>query len=104
MKAVLWDMDGTLVDSEFLHFEALVGAMSSLGLDVPSDLHDHVIGMSAESVHDWLREKHGLKLGFQAWIVKKYEHYLNRVTEITPFEGAIDLWQALETAGVEQAT
>lgn len=96
-------MDGTLVDSEFLHFEALESAMYSLGLSVPADLHDRVIGMSAESVYDWLVEQHGLTLGFQEWIVHKYDLYLKRVTEITPFQGALELWQTLEAAGVKQA-
>lgn len=103
MKAVLWDMDGTLVDSEFLHFEALESAMNSLGLTVPSDLHDRVIGMSAESVYEWLVAHHKLILGFQAWIAHKYDIYLKRVAEIAPFEGALELWQTLETAGVKQA-
>ena len=103
MKAVLWDMDGTMVDSEFLHFEALASAMTSLGLPVPPDLHDHVIGMSAESVHSWLQERHGLDLAFQDWIVLKYDQYLKRVQEIAPFDGALELWSRLDAAGISQA-
>jgi len=103
LKAVLWDMDGTLVDSEFLHFESLVGAMDTLGLEAPNDLHDRVIGMSAEDVYAWLQEKHGITIGFQDWIVLKYDQYLNRVQEIRPFESALDLWHKLEGAGIKQA-
>ena len=38
-QAVAWDIDGTLIDSEPLHHEALVAACQHLGSDV-SDLPD----------------------------------------------------------------
>ena len=37
LKAVLFDMDGVLVDSELLHTKALVSAMKQLGVDVSHD-------------------------------------------------------------------
>ena len=43
-KAVYWDMDGTLVDSEPLHDAALVAAMHSVGIAPPPDLHERVLG------------------------------------------------------------
>ena len=45
--AVAWDIDGTLVDSEPLHDEALAFAMRSVGIAPPSDLHERVLGIAA---------------------------------------------------------
>ena len=37
-SAVLWDMDGTLIDSEPLHFQSMVHALFSLGAPVDEGL------------------------------------------------------------------
>ena len=49
-KAVFWDMDGSLVDSEPLHTEALEAGMRSFGLTPPPDLHDRVLGKIDEGI------------------------------------------------------
>ncbi|RUX71366.1 HAD family phosphatase, partial [Mesorhizobium sp. M2A.F.Ca.ET.040.01.1.1] len=51
-KAVFWDMDGTLVDSEPLHEAALVAALRSVGIAPPHDLHERVLGIAAWPVYE----------------------------------------------------
>ena len=75
-KAVFWDMDGTLVDSEPLHEAALVAALRSVGIAPPTNLHDRVLGVAAWPVYEMLRDQFGLGLPFDDWIVRKYDHYL----------------------------
>lgn len=103
VRAILWDMDGTLVDSEPLHESALRAAMRKAGIKPPDELHSKVLGMSADAVFAWLREDHGLSLDFSEWISLKYEHYLANVAEVRAIPEALELWKTAEHRGLRQA-
>ncbi|RWC95062.1 MAG: HAD family phosphatase [Mesorhizobium sp.] len=102
-KAVFWDMDGTLVDSEPLHEAALVAALRSVGIAPPTNLHERVLGVAAWPVYEMLRDEFGLDLPFDDWIVRKYDHYLPLAETLKPRPGAIEIFNELRERGVEQA-
>ena len=102
-KAVYWDMDGTLVDSEPLHEHALSAALESVGIVPPADLHERVIGQAARPVYEMMCAEFGLKLPFDDWIRRKYNHYLVHATTLRPREGALEIFRDLQRAGVVQA-
>jgi HAD superfamily hydrolase (TIGR01509 family) len=102
-KAVFWDMDGTLTDSEPLHEAALIAALRSAGVTPPSDLHERVLGVSAWPVYEMLRDEHGLALPFEEWIVRKYDHYWPLVEGLKPRPGAVEIFNELRARGVAQA-
>ncbi|MGX9142594.1 HAD family hydrolase [Mesorhizobium sp. 128a] len=102
-KAVFWDMDGTLVDSEPLHEAALVAALRSVGIAPPVDLHERVLGIAAWPVYEMLRAEFGLDLPFDDWIVRKYDHYMPMAATLKPRPGAIEVFNELRALGVQQA-
>ncbi len=102
-KAVYWDMDGTLIDSEPLHEEALVSALRSVGVEPPADLHARVVGQAARPVYEVLRDQFGLSLDFDDWINLKYDHYMGRAPNLLPREGAMEIFRDLKAKGVVQA-
>ncbi len=102
-KAVFWDMDGTLVNSEPLHDAALSSAMQSVGLTPPDDLHQRVLGQSAAHVYAMMCDEFGLDLPFDDWIVRKYSHYLPLTETLKPRPGAIEIFNELRERGVAQA-
>jgi HAD superfamily hydrolase (TIGR01509 family) len=101
-KAVFWDMDGTLIDSEPLHEEALVVALKALGITPPADLHERVLGIAAYPVYEMLRDEFGLDLPFDQWIVRKYAHYLDNAPRLQPRPGALEIFRELKARGVVQ--
>ncbi|MDH4986737.1 HAD family phosphatase [Aminobacter anthyllidis] len=102
-KAVYWDMDGTLIDSEPLHEEALVSALRGVGIEPPLDLHARVVGQAARPVYEVLRDQFGLALEFDDWIALKYDHYMSRAPNLLPREGAMEIFRDLKAKGVVQA-
>ncbi len=102
-KAVYWDMDGTLIDSEPLHDEALVSAMRSVGIAPPPDLHERVLGIAAWPVYEMMRDEFGLSLPFDDWIRRKYDHYLVHASRLKPRPGALEIFRDLQRMGVVQA-
>ncbi len=102
-KAVFWDMDGTLVDSEPLHAAALAAAMRSEGLVPPADLHERALGQTAAHIYAMMREEFGLDLPFPDWIERKYSHYLADLSGLRPRPGAIEIFRELKERGVAQA-
>jgi HAD superfamily hydrolase (TIGR01509 family) len=101
-KAVFWDMDGTLIDSEPLHEQALIIALQSVGIAPPADLHERVLGQAAYPVYLMLREEFGLDLPFSEWIVRKYSHYLKNAPALVARPRAVEIFHELKALGVEQ--
>lgn len=101
-KAVFWDMDGTLIDSEPLHEQSLVEALRSEGIEPPADLHERIVGVAAGPVYEMLSEELGLKLPFSEWIVRKYQHYLRNVGTLKARQGAVEAFVDLHKLGIPQ--
>ena len=102
--AILWDVDGTLVDSEPLHEAALIRALYNAGLEPPSDFHQHIIGRDALEVHGWCSQHLGLALDLNDWLDLSHQAYLALVAGLKPRSGAVALFKELRDEGYLQAT
>lgn len=80
--AILWDMDGTLLDSEPAHAAALHDATEELGLTVPDGFHDLLLGASDDRVHAALAASTGLDLTLSEWRAVKWGHYKRHAASI----------------------
>jgi len=66
--AVLFDLDGTLVDSERANVESVVLACRRLGAELTADERRFVIGHSWNEIYVLLSANHGLTVGMDALI------------------------------------
>lgn len=101
-SAVFWDMDGTLIDSEPLHFLALLQVLDGLGVKSPEGLQQQLVGRSARAVHALLVEELKLGLDYPEFIRRKYVAYLQGVSQLRPRAGSVALYRRLEEAGCPQ--
>lgn len=101
--AVLWDMDGTLVDSEAIAVDALAAALAEQRISEPEGLYEAVVGRSADAIHAWLAREHGLAVEPLAWEMRKHHHYMAMAPRLSGFDAAIAAWQRLDEMGVAQA-
>ena len=81
-RAILWDMDGTLLDSEPAHEAAFADAVAELGLTLPPGFHDQLLGVAAQDVHRALVDQVGIGLGFPAWMAIKWRHYQRHAASV----------------------
>lgn len=102
-QAVLWDVDGTLADSEPVHQRSFADACTELGLTLPGTFHAAILGKTDEETYEWLVETCGLDLPFDAWNARRLATYLARIDEVNPVPEAIALWHRQERLGVVQA-
>src|ERR1035441_1256092 len=104
-RAVLWDMDGTLVDSAEYHWQAWRDSMSREGFPVTHGQFLGTFGQRNDSIlRQWLGEKATPEL-IQRIGNAKEALYRQHVREhgITPLPGALDWVNLLHRQGWEQA-
>ena len=80
--SVLFDLDGTLVDSEPLHEYAFHRTLEQFGLKLPAGFHDEFLGVSGDLVHAAILEACDADIGFEAWENAKFRHFSSRPEDV----------------------
>ncbi|MGC4128475.1 MAG: HAD family phosphatase [Bergeyella sp.] len=94
LKAVLFDMDGVIVDTEPLHRKAYFKTFEHLSISVPDELYNAFTGSSTQKVCEKLIEKFHLKMKWQeiAEIKRKYfKHLFDTDPDFNLIPGVLDL-------------
>ncbi|MBR7833685.1 HAD family phosphatase [Actinospica durhamensis] len=102
--AVLFDMDGTLIDSEPIWFDTEVALLAELGYELGPEHWPHVLGQPNEVACKYLLEVSALPLTWQELsdrIERAMVPILAQGVELMP--GAKELLVELEAAGVPTA-
>ncbi len=102
-RAILWDLDGTLVDSEPVHAAAINAALAELGLTVPDTFHSALLGCSADKVAASIRETCGLNITAAEWRQRKWKHYRVHAVDIRRRDSVADLVADWARRGVPMA-
>ena len=98
--AMLIDVDGTLVDSTYLHAVAWTGALRDAGIDIPTSRAHRLIGMRGERL---LRELLGRRRAEEVAGVVQPRHdrrFAAIRDQVAPLPGARRLLEALAAKGV----
>tara|TARA_R110002124_G_scaffold49691_4_gene145443 strand:+ start:3201 stop:3836 length:636 start_codon:yes stop_codon:yes gene_type:complete len=103
IKAVLWDIDGTLVDSEPLHLQALLAVCKQFGVDISDLPDDRFIGVDLNGVWDALKSRFPENLTVGAWKTLIDDCYAHHSDTLRIMPGAIDTIHSLHQLGYRQA-
>lgn len=96
VQAVIFDMDGVIIDSEWLHQATEIAALGEAGLEITREDLLEYTGMPLLDVLDGLRDAHGASFDPEVVAERKRALYLERVGELEPIDGAIDAVRRLD--------
>ncbi|MFV0320755.1 MAG: HAD family hydrolase [Alphaproteobacteria bacterium] len=99
-KAILWDMDGTLVDSEPAHHEAFNDVAAEVGVVVPLKFHLENTGTTLENVYHRFAEFSGTDMDYNSWRTKKIEAFKHHGQDITRCEPLASLAENLSKRNI----
>jgi beta-phosphoglucomutase family hydrolase len=74
LEAVIFDMDGVIINSEPLHYEANQQLFDKLGFSVPMNEYSNYIGISTEKMWEDLRDKYDLNENLDTLTDKHRKH------------------------------
>ncbi|WP_407561788.1 HAD family hydrolase [Streptomyces sp. 184] len=98
-RAALFDVDGTLVDSNYLHVAAWWEALRQSGHDVPATAIHHAIGLGSTDLLDHLLGEHRDRDQDDTITQAHKTLYATHYERLTPLPGAGDLLRALDARG-----
>lgn len=102
LKAVAWDIDGTLIDSEPLHLKALVAVSAEYGVDLSSEPDERFRGVHMGNVWLALKDLYPDDLNESVWNERIIDYYAAHADELQPMRGAIETIKVLAELGVPQ--
>ena len=98
----LFDLDGTLVDSEPLHLRALLAVSKAAGVDL-TDLPDtHFVGVNINDVWRELAPRFAGRIPMSEWLDGIERHYRANAHELEPVPGALEVVKAFCHMGLRQ--
>jgi HAD superfamily hydrolase (TIGR01509 family) len=103
VKAVLWDLDGTYVDSEPTHNRALLDTLSAFDVRPSEELQRRVIGASIKETHAVLAEAYPGIPDLGNFIEAQTKAYIARVAELSLRAGVAAAESLLNAHGVKRA-
>ena len=106
VKAVLFDMDGVIIDSEPMHYRLSKLYYSELGLDITDEEYYTFVGLGDIEIFTRLIEKYGLKQDLDELVntyQQRYIDHLRSITDEKPIRGVDVLIKELHQRGIHLA-
>lgn len=102
--AVIFDMDGTLVDTERVSQTAWRRSADELGLDIPERIWNAFVGCSLPAARALMNEELGDPALTERLFARQHDLFLEmRDAELEPCDGALEALGSLAAAGVTMA-
>ncbi|MBW3096452.1 HAD family hydrolase [Pseudohoeflea coraliihabitans] len=102
VQAVAWDIDGTLVDSEPLHQEALMAVVATHGVDLSDLLPDAFVGVSLPDVWKVVGSRFPADMRFEDCDRMVCDHYRANMHRLTATPNVDRVMRILHERGIAQ--
>lgn len=95
IKGLIFDLDGTLVNTMPMHYQAWLDTMQTKNADFPEPLFYELAGVPSDKIVEILNEKFGYELDPKATAHEKELLFLERyVPQVQPIEAVVAIAQA----------
>lgn len=104
MKAVIFDLDGVLVDSEGAHFRGLAAVLTGYGCELTHEVYASLLGLAPQDAWGRLRQHYPLS-GDAHEFLRRYVRSVEDALRApqAPKAGAVELIARLRRAGLRLA-
>jgi cytidine deaminase len=103
IKAVLFDIDGVLIDSEPVIARESVGVFKKFGIDVDTSMYGPYLGAGDKTFIDGIADYYNHPLDFEDTKRALYEAYERAIEKEGPIDGVTDFFDSLKKAGIKIA-
>ena len=105
IKAVIFDMDGIIIDSEPIYFDLEMKLFRQLCLPISEKDHDAFVGTSTRNMWVYLKDKFDIKPSADELVKIERELYEKRLMseKIVPIDGVVELIKNLHKGGLKLA-
>lgn len=103
IKAVIFDMDGVIIDSEPIHYRVNQRLFKELMLDITEEEYNTFIGCSNSDMWGTLKDKYGLQEGVENLIAHQIEENINDLhnSNQKPISGIVELLDNLASENIK---
>lgn len=106
LKAVLFDMDGVIIDSEPIHYQLSKLYYRELGLNITDEEYNTFVGIGDKEIFTRLKEKYGLKQKVDELVntyQQRYIEHLKSIKDGKPISGVDILIKDIHRRGLRLA-
>ncbi|MBI2140901.1 HAD family phosphatase [Candidatus Woesearchaeota archaeon] len=82
IKAVIFDMDGVVVDTAQLNFVADSKVLGSVGLNIGKEEYLRHTGKPGKQIYDEILKQHGITANLEELVAKREEHLKSAMAEL----------------------
>ena len=103
MKAIIFDMDGVIIDSEPLHFKIEKELIRELGVEITDEEHNSFVGTTEYHMFSIIKEKYQIEFPIEEMIEKKKEMFIENLDQVPLVENFKDFLLTMHKAGYPMA-